>query len=109
MSTQSRHLWRVVRIFGASFGATLAFLWLLIQVYTYFKLKWVPQIEADTLGAIIVICVSTIVAFGVLIARLLSHAAVAVQKPTFERSLIDALGSELLARNYADVIRIGVA
>ena len=102
-------IWSTTKVFCAAFAGCLGFLWLLLQLYTNFKLQWFPGMSADSLRAIIMVCISAIVALCAVIAKLISHTASPVEKPTFEQSLADALGAALGERNYADVIRIGVA
>jgi|SRR5882724_11937567 len=109
MVTDSRRMRSAAKVFCAAFAGCLGFLWVLVQVYSYFQLQWLPVITTNSLRVIIIVCFSAIVALGTVIARLMSHVELPVQKPTFEQSLVDALGSALHERNYADVIRIGIA
>src|SRR5947208_2502062 len=109
MAADSRRFWSAARVFCVAFGGCLGFLWLLVQLYSYFQLHWLPAVSENSLRATIMVCFSIIVALCFVTARLAFHTTLPVQKPTFEQSLVDALNTALGERNYADVIRIGIA
>lgn len=108
-----QHLWSAVRLFGATFAGCLAFLWLLVEVHAHFQLGWFPALSADSLRVFIMICVSVVAGEGAvtgsLFWRALKTASKPQAKPSFEQSLVDALGAALEQRHYAEVIRIGGA
>jgi tetratricopeptide (TPR) repeat protein len=109
MTTGAGRMWSASKVFCAAFAGSLGFEWLLVEVYSYFRLQWFPQPTTNSLWATIVVLLSAAIAMGAACVRLLLHPAAPAQMPTFEQSLVDALSTALRERNYADVIRIGVA
>jgi tetratricopeptide (TPR) repeat protein len=98
--------------FARGFAGCLAFLWLLMEVYSYFALTWLPAVNPESLKASLWLSAGLIVGLTAATSRLVTAVRVGetpAPKPSFEQSLVDALTSALRDRNYAEVIRIGVA
>ncbi len=109
MTTDPDRMRSATKVFCAAFGGSLGFLWLLVSVYSHFKLQWFRQPETNSLLVTIMILLSVAVASCAVWVRLLHQPAMPAQAPTFEQSLVGALSTALRDRDYADVIRIGVA
>jgi len=99
-------------LFGGAFLGTFGAIWGFIEAYAYFELTWFDGVTIKQLTAVTLLIVSYSVGLSIVLARVIykaEHARHQIDNHTFDQSLVETLSSALKSKNYADVIRIGIA
>jgi len=99
-------------LFGEAFLGSFGTIWGFIEAYAYFELTWFDDIAIKSLTAVTLLVLSYAVGLSMVLARVIYKAEYAryqIDNHTFDYSLIETLSSALKSKNYAEVIRIGIA